>query len=57
MIWGKVTLGTSKNIVYFSYFKSQGKRRFCYTTDIDKALLRGASGLILVVVEEFGEDI
>ena len=25
--WGKVTLGTSKNIVYFLYFKSQGKRR------------------------------
>ena len=37
-------LGTSKNIVYFLYFKSQGKRIFCYTTVLDKALLRGSFG-------------
>ena len=45
VIWGKVTLGASKNIVYFLYFKSQGKQRFCYTTVLDKALLRGSFGL------------
>ena len=45
VIWGKVTLGTSKNIVYFLYSKSQGKRRFSYTTVFDKALLRGSFGL------------
>ena len=28
VIWGKVTLGTSKNIMYFLYFKSEGKGRF-----------------------------
>ena len=44
VIWRKVTLGTSKNIVYFLYFESQGKRRFCYTTVLDKALLRGRFG-------------
>ena len=41
MILGKLTLGTSKNIVYFLYFKSQGKQRFCYVTVLDKALLKG----------------
>ena len=25
VIWGKVALGTSKNVVYYLYFKSQGK--------------------------------
>ena len=44
VIWGNVTLGTSKNIMYFLYFKSQGKPRFCYTTVLDKALLRGSFG-------------
>ena len=42
--WEKVTLGTSQNIVYFLYFKFQGKRRFCYTTVLEKALLRGSFG-------------
>ena len=44
VIWGKVTFGTSRNIVSFLYLKSHGKRRFCYTTVLDKALLRRSFG-------------
>ena len=42
VILRKVTFGRRKNIVYFLYFKPQGKRTFCYTTVLEKALLRGS---------------
>ena len=43
VILRKVTFGRRKNIVYFLYFKPQGKRTFCYTTVLEKALLRGSN--------------